>query len=226
VTTFAPIATGGINQQPITSFVYENIRVNIDILPRTHHDHEISLTLKLALSNISGTGFGDLPTFGNREIDTTIRLKDGETNMLGGLIRDEERTVLAGVPGLSDLPLLGHLFANNHKETQETDIILTLTPHIVRVLDLSEADLKPFRLGRDVGPGLAEALTPGTPRDELEPSAAPQAPAGAPPRVAYPPQVPTTATPAPPVQLPFPQPLQRPLPGTPLPTTPPTPPTE
>ena len=60
VTTFAPIATGGINQQPITSFVYENIGVNIDILPRMHHDDEVSLTLKIALSNISGTGFGGL----------------------------------------------------------------------------------------------------------------------------------------------------------------------
>ena len=102
---FAPIATGGVNQQPITSFVYENIGVNIDILPRTHHNDDVSLSLKVALSSISGSGFGGLPTFGNREISTTIRLKDGETNMLAGLIRDEERTSLAGIPGLSDLPL-------------------------------------------------------------------------------------------------------------------------
>ena len=99
VTTFAPIATGGVNQQPITSFNYKNIGVNIDILPRMHHDDEVSLTLKVAISNISGAGFGGLPTFGNREINTTIRLKDGETNMLAGLIRDNERTTLAGVPG-------------------------------------------------------------------------------------------------------------------------------
>ncbi len=153
VTIFAPIATGGVNQQPITSFNYENIGVNIDITPRTHHDDEVSLALKVAVSSISGTGYGGLPTFGNREITTTIRLKDGETNMLAGLIRDDERTVLSGVPGLSDLPLVGHLFANHHKESQQTDIILTLTPHIVRVLDLSEADLRPFRLGRDSSSG-------------------------------------------------------------------------
>ena len=80
-------------QQPITSFNYENIGVNIDITPRTHHDDDVSLTLKVAVTNISGTGFGGLPTFGNREINTVIRLRDGETNMLAGLIRDDERAV-------------------------------------------------------------------------------------------------------------------------------------
>ena len=54
--------------------------------------------MKIEVSSISGTGFGDLPTFGNRSINTVIRLKDGETNMLAGLIRDDERTVLAAFP--------------------------------------------------------------------------------------------------------------------------------
>ena len=100
---------------------------------------------------IVGAGFGGLPTFGNREITTTIRLKDGETNMLAGLIRDDERTVMSGIPGLSDLPLVGRLFGNNRREAQQTDIVLTLTPHIVRVLDLSEEDLRPFRIATDAG---------------------------------------------------------------------------
>ena len=151
VTQFAPIATGGLAQQPVTSFNYENIGVNIDITPRTHHDDEVSLVVKVAVSSISGTGFGGLPTFGNREINTVIRLRDGETNMLAGLIRDDERRVLNGIPGLSDLPLVGRLFAHSRKETQETDIVLTLTPRIIRVLDLSEADLRPFRVGRETG---------------------------------------------------------------------------
>ncbi len=170
VTTFAPIAAGGINTQPITSYTYENIGVNIDITPRMHHDDDVTLTLKVSLSSISGTGFGGLPTFGNREISTTIRLKDGETNMLAGLIRDDERGSLSGIPGLSDVPLIGRLFANNHKEVQQTDIILTLTPHIVRVLDLTEADLRPFRLDRDAaGTAAGEPLTGTMPREELPP---------------------------------------------------------
>jgi general secretion pathway protein D len=149
VTTFAPIATGGTAQQPITSFNYQNIGVNIDITPRTHHDDDVTLQLAVVVSNISGTGFGGLPTFGNREINTLIRLRDGETNMLAGLIRDDERNTLDGIPGLVDLPLVGHLFAHNTKTQSQTDVILTLTPHIIRVLDLSEADLRPFRVGRD-----------------------------------------------------------------------------
>jgi general secretion pathway protein D len=148
VTTFSPIATGGIPQQPVTSFNYENIGVNIDITPRTHHDDEVSLVLKVSVQSISGAGFGGLPTFGNREINTVIRLRDGETNMLAGLIRDEERRVVDGIPGLSDLPVLGRVFAHTRNETTQTDIILTLTPHIIRILDVNEADLQAFRVGR------------------------------------------------------------------------------
>jgi general secretion pathway protein D len=204
-TTFAPIAAGGINQQPVTSYDYRNIGVNIDITPRTHHDDELSLALKISVTSQTGTGFAGLPTFGNREVNTTIRLKDGETNILAGLIRDDERTELSGTPGLSDLPLIGRLFAIHHKEATQTDIVLTLTPHIVRVLDLSENDLRPFRLSRDSGSGgtgdLPSIQLPPRDRDE------PLAPS-------------PTAQPA----SPFPQPLfglpgtVSPVPGT---TTPP-----
>jgi len=182
VTTFAPIATGGTAQQPITSFNYENIGVNIDIKPRMHHDDEVSLEIKLAVRSISGTGFGGLPTFGNREITTVIRLRDGETNMLAGLIRDDERRVLDGIPGLSDLPIIGRLFAHSRKETQETDIVLTLTPRIIRVLDLSESDLRPFRVGRETGlttidlppPMALPAVMPAAPQPSVPQPSMPQ----------------------------------------------------
>jgi general secretion pathway protein D len=182
VTTFAPIATGGTPQQPITSFNYENIGVNIDITPRTHHDDDVSLNLTVSVTNISGTGFGGLPTFGNREIKTVIRLRDGETNMLAGLIRDDERNALDGIPGLSDVPLVGRLFAHNTKSTTQTDVILTLTPHIIRVLDLTEVDLRPFRVGRDSLapitelPALEPPKPPEPPKDEAVP---PKKPGGA-----------------------------------------------
>jgi len=162
--SLAPIAAGGVNTQPITSYAYENIGVNIDITPRTHHDDEVSLALKIAVQSISGTGFANLPTFGNREINTTIQLRDGETNMLAGLIRDDERDTLSGIPGLSDIPLVGRIFAHTQKTTDQTDIILTLTPHIIRILDLSAEDLRPFRVGRDsLGPVSELPLPPVEP---------------------------------------------------------------
>ena len=208
VTTFAPIATGGTPQQPITSFNYENIGVNIDITPRTHHDDDVSLTLRIAVQSISGTGFQGLPTFGNREINTVIRLRDGETNMLAGLIRDDERRSLSGVPGLSDLPVVGRLFAHNRTETKQTDIILTLTPHIVRVLDLNESDLRAFRVGRDSVSPIAELPAP---IDLPRPGAAPASGA---PSVPPAPTGGTTASPIlPPQAPPVSAPPQEPAPA-------------
>ena len=181
-TTFAPIATGGTPQQPITSFQYQNIGVNIEITPRTHHDDDVTLAIRVAVTSISGAGFGGLPTFGNREITTVIRLREGETNMLAGLIRDDERTLLHGVPGLSDIPVVGRLFARTQRTTEQTDIILTLTPHIIRVLDLNEADLRPFRVGRDtLAPVLELPPAAEPPREEpINPNAPPRRPGGSP----------------------------------------------
>jgi general secretion pathway protein D len=154
VTTFSPIATGGVPQQPVTSYNYQNVGVNIDIIPRTHHDADVTLQLNIAVTAVSGTGFGGLPTLANREIKNQIRLRDGETSLLAGLIRDDERRSLDGIPGLSDIPLVGKMFAHSQKTSTQTDIVLMLTPHIVRVLDLSESDLRPFRVSRD-------SVTPG-----------------------------------------------------------------
>jgi general secretion pathway protein D len=198
VTTFAPIATGGTPQQPITSFNYENIGVNIDITPRTHHNDDVTLALKIAVTSISGTGFGGLPTFGNREINTVIRLRDGETNMLAGLIQESEMTSLDGIPGLSDLPVVGRIFGHSSKTVDQTDIILTLTPHIVRVLDLNESDLRPYRVGRDSLtpiaelPILVDAPRPAEPRQD-----APNLPPSTPPPSAPPPSTPSPAAPPP-----------------------------
>ena len=179
--------------------------MNIDITPRTHHDGQVSLALKILVSSISGTGFGGLPTFGNREINTVIRLQDGETNLLAGLIRDNDRRVLDGVPGLSDIPLVGRIFAHNRRESQESDIVLTLTPRIVRVLDLTEDDLRPFRVGRAGTAGTGGVIDLPVilePTPQLPPAAQPQPG----PSTAPPPDAPLP--PAAPIQPPPPQPQQ------------------
>ena len=130
-----------------------------------------------------------------------IRLKDGETNMLAGLIRDDERQVMDGIPGLSDIPVIGKMFAHTHTESTQTDIILTLTPHIVRVLDLNESDLRAFRVGRDsLAPitdlplpvdlprPAADVATPPAPSRDTAPPA--PVPPGIPPATTIPPPTP------------------------------------
>lgn len=167
VTTFTPIATGGVPQQPVTTFQYENIGVNIQVTPRVHHNNEISLALEVRLSTISGTGFGGLPTFGNRSVNTVLRLGDGESSLLAGLISDEERSSLNGTPGLASIPVLGRLFAANKKEVKESDIVLMMTPRIVRKSDLSIEDLLPHVIegGSGAGGVLYEPPQPIAPRE-------------------------------------------------------------
>ena len=151
ITQFTPFAAGGLQQQPVTSFNYRDVGVNIEITPFIHHDDEVSLELLIEVVTVSGVGYNDIPTFGERSITTTIRLRNGETNILAGLIRDDEREVMEGIPGLSDLPVIGRLFSRNRVEVQETDIIVTLTPRILRGLDLDETDLRAFRFDGDTG---------------------------------------------------------------------------
>jgi general secretion pathway protein D len=161
VTTFAPIAQGGVQQQAITSFEYKNVGVNIDITPRVHHDGDITLQLKIDVSQVGPPGYQGLPTFNSRIVTSVIRLGDGETNILAGLISDQERRSLSGLPGLASVPVLGRLFARNRDEVQQTDIVLTLTPHVVRRPLLTEEDLRSFRLGGESSPLLFE--TPAAP---------------------------------------------------------------
>jgi general secretion pathway protein D len=129
--------------------------VNIDVTPRVHHDGEVTLALKLEVSSL-GPLFQNNPTFRSRTVNSTIRLRDGETNVLAGLITDEERTSLTGIPGLSDLPVIGRIFSRNRIEATETDIVMTLTPHVVRQTTLTEEDLRSFLLGGETSPLLFE----------------------------------------------------------------------
>jgi general secretion pathway protein D len=218
VTQFVPIATGGLPQQPTTSFNYRTIGVTIDITPRTHHNDEVTLALRLEVSSVLGSGFGGLPTFGTRAINTTNRLHDGETNLLAGLIRDDDRRVRDGIPGLVDLPGIGHLFAYNRRQTHETDVVITLTPHIVRVLDVTEADLRAFQVdssgdtaGFDLTIPIPGALPPPDPAQQQPPINPGQAvPAQPQPNQQPPARPPAQIPPAQPIFPPQPPPQSAP----------------
>lgn len=168
VTTFNTGNTVGGNVVPITSFQYQEVGIQIDIEPRVHHNKEITLKVKVEVSNISGfvqgSGGQQQPRIGTRSIDTTIRLQDGETNLLAGLIRSDETQDEIGVPGLSEIPILGRLFSRKGNDEQRTDVILTLTPHIVRNAEITEQDLVPIWVGTEAN----LTFRGGSPRVESE----------------------------------------------------------
>jgi general secretion pathway protein D len=153
VTTFNTSNTVGSNIVPITSFQYQDVGITIEVEPRVHHNQEITLKLRVEVSNISGFigggGGQQQPRIGTRSIESTIRLRDGETNMIAGLIRTDESDSDTGIPGLSDLPILGHLFGHKSNDRSRTDLILTLTPHIVRQAEITAQDLLPIWVGTE-----------------------------------------------------------------------------
>jgi general secretion pathway protein D len=179
-TTFAPIATGGVNQQPITSFIYRDVGINIDITPRVHYNGEVTMEVIIESSSISGTGFANLPQFSTSRVEKTIRLKEGETNIIAGLIRDEERTSMRGLPVLSKVPVIGKIFAANEKEVHETDVVLALSPHIIRNLNITPEDQKMLWLGiegQQQGGIYRPFITPSPAVEEEQPEEEQQRPA-------------------------------------------------
>jgi general secretion pathway protein D len=154
-TSFVPYNTGGPNQQPITSYQMQDIGINIDITPRLHHDGLITLKMKFELTFITSPGDGRIPpTIGNRSIETIIKLRDNETSVLAGLLRDTERKSMRGFPFISRVPILRDIFSGNKNEIEQTDIILTLTPRIIRFPEIDEEDLGFVWAGTASRPGL------------------------------------------------------------------------
>lgn len=153
LTTFNTANNVGGNIVPITSFQYQDVGIRIDIEPRVHHNQEVTLKIKIEVSNLNGNvpggGGASQPIIGTRTIDSVIRLQDGETNFLAGLIRTDETNTDQGIPGLSEIPVLGRLFSNKRNEGQRTDVILTMTPHIIRNAEITAEDLEPIWVGTE-----------------------------------------------------------------------------
>ena len=159
--TFAAVAAGGLSTQPIVNYTLTDIGITIKMTPRIHLEKEVTLEIELQVSSIAGTGTANIPIIANREIKNTVRLKDGETNLLAGLLRDEERKSVAGITGLKDLPLLGSLFSATQKTIEQTDVILTITPHIIRPLQVTDEDTKVLWVDPDSLSGVTGAAGAG-----------------------------------------------------------------
>lgn len=179
--------TGGQNPNltvPYTSFQYQDVGIKVAMEPRVHHNREVTLKLTVEVSN-QGTpvdfGGQEQPTFSTRTIESTIRLKDGETNFLAGLIQSNKIRSASKTPLLGDIPLIGRLFTDEHKEETRTDLVLTMTPHIIRIANITEEDLAPMWVGtgtnltfRGVSPriesqsGNGDPFTPGRSEQQFQ----------------------------------------------------------
>ena len=139
-----------INPYGTTSFQYQDVGIKVAMEPRVHHNREVTLKLTVEVSN-QGTPVEfagqEQPTFATRTIESTIRLKDGETNFLAGLIQSNKIRSAAKTPLLGDIPLIGRLFTDEKTEETRTDLVLTMTPHIIRIANITEEDLAPMWVG-------------------------------------------------------------------------------
>jgi general secretion pathway protein D len=130
------VNTGGSGDLLLTGTVqYIDVGLKLEVEPQIHGDREVGLTLDLELSRITqtiATASGVAYQIGTRQARTTMRLRDGETQWLGGLISQQDRISTSGLPGLARLPLVGRLFGVENADRNDTELLLSITPHIVR----------------------------------------------------------------------------------------------
>jgi len=141
--SYTPITGGTTTAQAITQFTQQDVGIDVKMKPRIHLEGEVTIDAEIKVSAISGYNAAGYPTIATREIKNTIRLKDGETSMLAGLLRDQEQKQVSGITGLKNIPILGTIFSYTRTIIDQTDVIMTITPHIIRSLALSDEDAKP-----------------------------------------------------------------------------------
>ena len=139
-----PVATGsfqpgiggvGINPLVNTQFQYLDVGVNIDVTPRVHANGDVTLKVAMDISSVTGSsniGGISQPIIGQRKIEHEVRLREGEANLMGGMLEDLQTKSLTGIPGLAQIPILKYLFGQTATEHSETETVFVLIPHIVR----------------------------------------------------------------------------------------------
>jgi general secretion pathway protein D len=154
-----PVATGsfqpgiggvGINPLVNTQFQYLDVGVNIDITPHVHANNEVTLKITMDVSAVTGQqniGGISQPIIGQRKIEHEIRLKDGEANLLGGIMEDQQTKSLSGIPGLAQIPILRYLFGQTTQDHSENEIVFAIVPHIIRGTDVNEMNQRAIDIG-------------------------------------------------------------------------------
>jgi type II secretory pathway component GspD/PulD (secretin) len=210
-TTFTPVAQGGAAFNPLTSFTYRNVGVNVEVTPRVTYEGDISVELLVENGSL-GEGLvvagQSLPSFNTRKVVTKLRLRDGEANLLAGLLQEDERRSLRGFPTLLRLPVVKQLLSSNDNTIGQTDIVMLMTPRLVRTHELTQLDVNPIFVGTQQNLGLQgpppviiqEVQVPAPAAAAAgAPAPAAQAPAPAPaaPNAANPPAAAPAPAPAP-----------------------------
>src|SRR5262245_34523941 len=179
-TSYTPIATGGAGVNPLSSYQYKDVGVKVEMTPRVTVDGDVILDITLEDNQLGAdkaVAGVTVPSFVQRTVTTRLRLRDGESNLLAGLIQERDQTSVSGFPGAIHLPFFKQVFSGNASTNDQVEIVMLLTPHIVRTQELTESDLKPIYIGsqQNLGIGGPPPLIAAPP--PLEPPAAP--PAGA-----------------------------------------------
>jgi general secretion pathway protein D len=157
--------TGGY--LPATSFTYKNVGVNLNFTPRVSASGDVTLEMAAEFSllgdnrNVSSESNPILvPTFFSRNVTGVLRLRDGETGLIGGLVQGREATSFAGAIGMNDIPILGKLFGHREHQNDQTEVIISITPRVVRAPKVTEEDLAPLRVGTQEVPKVEGAQPP------------------------------------------------------------------
>src|SRR6266851_2959919 len=168
--------TGFVNPLVNTQFQYQDVGVNIDLTPRVHPNHEVSLKLSVEVSSVTNhvnIGGIDQPIISQRKLEHEIRLKEGEANVLGGLITRTDTKSINGWPGLAHIPLLRYFFSEDTHSTEDDEILIILTPHIVRMPEWTRANLRALYSGSEAEVKVRREAVVRSPNSEPR-AAAPQ----------------------------------------------------
>lgn len=156
------VSTAGVGSSETVNYI--DVGLKLDVEPNIRLDDEVDMKVDLEVSSViqtltlpSGTQIYQL---GTRNTSTALRLKDGETQILAGLIQNNETSAVNKVPGLGDLPLLGRLFSNDNHGKTKTELVLLITPRIVRNVTRPDATYSEFPSGTESAIGSTPRMTP------------------------------------------------------------------
>ena len=143
-----PIATGSyqtgaatalVSSLVNTQFQYLDVGVNIEITPTVHFDHDVTLKMKIEVTAQSGSvtisGVTE-PIIAQKSTEEVVRLREGEANILSGILNQQDQVSWSGIPGLSSIPILKYLFGAKDHTMTDDEVVFLMVPHIVRSQDL------------------------------------------------------------------------------------------